>query len=86
MNEQQIQEELESDPFKPLRLHLVSGKTLDILRPDAAMPLRDRLMVFRNMAKQGRFAEGYDLIGYHNIERIEQLDIGRPTGGKRKRA
>jgi hypothetical protein len=86
MKEEHIQEELDAEPFRPLRLHLVSGKTVDLLRPDAAMPLRDRLLVFRNLAAQGRRAEGYDLIAYVNIERIEQLDLGKRMTGKRRPA
>jgi hypothetical protein len=85
MKEEQIKEELDAEPFVPLRLHLVSGKTLDVLRSDAAMPLRDRLLLFRNLAKDGRAAEGYDIVGYQSIERIEQLDLGRPVSNKRKR-
>jgi len=86
VNETQFQEDFYTEPFQPVRLHLVSGKTLDVLRPDMVMPLRDRLMVFRKMAKDGRFAEGYDVIALHSIERMERLDIGKPVTGKRKRA
>jgi hypothetical protein len=86
MTEAHIQEELGVEPFKPLRLHLVSGKTIDVLRVDAAMPLHDRLLVFRNLSSEGRRAEGYDIIAYANIERIEQLDLGKRMSGKRKPA
>ena len=86
MTEEHLQEELGVDPFKPLRLHLVSGKTVDVTRHDAAMPLQDRLLVFRNMSKDRRGAEGYDIIAYANIERIEQLDLGKRMSGKRKPA
>ena len=86
MNEKDLQEELNVDPFKPLRLHLVTGQTVDVLRSDAAMPLRDRLLVFRNMSSEARRAEGYDIIAYANIERIEQLDLGKRMTGKRRPA
>lgn len=86
MTEEHIQEKLAVEPFKPLRLQLVSGKTFDVMRADAAMPLRDRLLVFRNLSTEGRRAEGYDIIAYSNIERIEQLDVGKRMTGKRKPA
>ncbi len=86
MTEEHVQEELGVEPFKPLRLHLVGGKTVDVLRADAAMPLRDRLLVFRNLSAEGRRAEGYDIIAHANIERIEQLDLGKRMTGKRKPA
>jgi hypothetical protein len=86
MTEDQIAEEIDTDPFRPVRLHAVSGKTIDLLRPFSAMPLRDRLLVFRNLARDGRRAEGYDIVAYHSIERIEQLDIGKRLGRKGKTA
>jgi hypothetical protein len=85
MTEDQILEEIETTSFKPLRLHLVSGKTLDVLRPDQVMPLRDRLLYFQNMTADRRAAETYNIVVYQNIERIEQLDVGKhPNGGKRR--
>ncbi len=86
MSDEHFQEDFYTEPFQPVRLHLVSGKTLDIRRPGLVMPLRDRVMVFRGLAKDGRSAEGYDIIALHNIERMERLDIGKPATGKRKRA
>jgi hypothetical protein len=86
MTEEHLMEELDQEPFKPLRLHLVSGKTIDILREGTAWTLNDRLLVFRNPRTIGSSAEGYDVIAYHNIERIEQLEVGGRTQAKRKRA
>lgn len=86
MTEEHIKEELDAEPFIPLRLHLVGGKTVDVLRPDAVMPLRDRLLLFLKLAKNGRAAEIYDIIAYAGIERIERLDIGRTVVGKRKKS
>jgi hypothetical protein len=84
MTEEQIKEEIDIEPFKPLRLHLVSGKRLDVMRPDAVMPMRDRLLLFINLAQSGRGAETYNIVAYQNVERIEQLDIGKRPIGKRR--
>ncbi len=86
LTEKSIRDELEHEPFKPLRFHLVSGKTVDVVRENSAWPLGDRLLVFRNPAPRGVGAEGYDVIAYNNIERIEQLDIGKRNDPKRKHA
>jgi hypothetical protein len=86
LTEKSIKEELEQSPFKPLRIHIVSGKTLDVVREGTAWPLGDRLLVFRNPSAQGVGAEGYDVVAYNNIERIKQLAIGKRTDGKRKPA
>ncbi len=86
MTETNLREELDAEPFVPLRLHLVSGKTIDVHRPSAAWTLSDRLLVFRNPTVAGSSAEGYDVVAYSNIERIEQLRAGTMPRTKRKRA
>src|SRR5690349_19434571 len=74
MTEDDVMNELEREPFAPLRLHLVSGETLHIMGPNAAHPLSNTLLVLRNptMGTATR-AEGFDLVAYYNIERIERL-------------
>lgn len=60
------------DPFVPVRLHSVSGKTIDILRQSTAWMMQNAVLVFQN-AQPGRTkATGYDVITYRNIERLEQ--------------
>ncbi len=86
MTDQNLREELDRDPFTPLRLHLVSGKTVDVLRPGVGWTLSDRLLVFRNPTVAGSSAEGYDVIAYANIERVEQLRAGEARTPKKKRA
>ena len=87
MTENDVIAELEREPFGPLRLHLVSGKTFDILGPNVAHPLTTTLLVLRNptIGKATR-AEGFDLIAYHNVERIERLEPGVLPRKKRKPA
>jgi hypothetical protein len=87
MTEDDVIAELEREPFAPLRLHLVSGKTFDILGPNAAHPLTSTLLVLRNpVLGTATRAEGFDLIAYHNIERIERLEPGTLPKKKRKPA
>jgi hypothetical protein len=85
MTESKLIDGLHVEPFMPLRLHLVSGKTLDIHAPGLAHPLRNALLVLRNPTRSST-ADGYDVVAYANIERIEQLDIGKPVRSKRKPA
>lgn len=86
MTESELTDELQKDPFTPFRLHLVSGKTLDVLGATAAHTLKNALLVLRNPTMGSPRAEGYDVVAYSNIERIEQLEIGGRTSAKRKRA
>lgn len=84
MTEEELLSELTRDPFVPFRLHLVSGKTLDVLGPNTAHTLANALVVFRNPTLGTPRAEGYDVIAYQNIERLEQLQLGkRPTAKRR---
>ena len=86
MNEEALLQELQKDPFIPLRLHLVSGKTVDILVPHGAWTLSYAILVFRNPTVGSPKAEGYDVVAYANIERVEQLSMGNRTKQKRKPA
>ena len=86
MIEEDFVSELTRDPFVPFRMHLVSGKTIDVLGPNTAHTLANALVVFRNPTIGTPRAEGYDVIAYHNVERIELLNLGKRPNLKRKRA
>ena len=86
MTEENMRDELNREPFIPVRLHLVSGKTVDINRQGIAWPLSNRLLVFINAAARGVGADNYDIIPYQNIERIQPLDAEKREPAKRKRA
>jgi hypothetical protein len=80
MTYEDLEPEVTKSPFMPFRLHLVSGKTFDVLYAHAATLLSQTLLVLRNPKADARAAEGYDLIAYSNIERVEQLDLGKSRG------
>ena len=86
MTEEELIAELEREPFVPFRLHLVSGKVVDVLAANAAHTLANSLVVFRNPSIGSQRAEGYDVVAYLNIERIELLDLGKRRITKRKGA
>jgi hypothetical protein len=72
MTYEDLQSQLSRDPFIPLRLHLVSGKTVEIRISDGAWMLRRTVMVHHRRKRPGDDA-GYDVIALRNIERIEQI-------------
>jgi hypothetical protein len=80
MTSEDVRSELEKEPFEPFRIHLLSGKAIDVTSPNAATLLQNSVMVFRNWHQ--RQASGYDVIALRNIERIEQ----RPRTSRRKSA
>ena len=86
MAPKKLQQEIEREPFVPIRLHLSSGKTVDLPHAGAAWPLSYGLMVFHGTTPGRKWATGYDVINYRLIERVEQLDGRRRTGKARRSA
>jgi hypothetical protein len=66
-----VEAELEQVPFIPFRLHLVSGKTLDVMNGGEGWMLQRSILVTR--ARQKREAS-YDVVSLIMIERIERLE------------
>ena len=74
MTSEDVKQELERDPFVPLRLHLASGKTMDLPYPNTAW-LRQNTIVIVHPLRRGTVEIGnYDVIAFRLIERIEQLN------------
>lgn len=71
-----LQAEIEREPFIPVRLHLSSGKRIDIRHVGDLVYLSYGLMVLHRPDPTKRRADGYDLINYRLIERVEQLGNG----------
>jgi hypothetical protein len=71
MTSEDLRAELERDPFMPVDLHLVSGKTVRVAYPGDAVLLQNAVMVIRGKQPGKVSAEGYDIIALRNIERIE---------------
>ncbi len=80
MTSKEFEAELEREPFIPLRLHLVSGKTLKVTWPGAAWLLQNSVLIMRNVKPGERGGDGYDVVSLRNIERIEQISH-RPKSG-----
>jgi hypothetical protein len=80
MTSEDIKQELERDPFVPLRLHRASGKTMDIQYPDSAFLRQNTLLIVHRLAPGSASIGNYDVIAYRLIERIELLDDSRKVG------
>lgn len=69
MTSEDLKSELDKVPFKPLRIHLVSGKSVDVKRDGQAFMLQNAVMIIPDPA-----AERYDILALRNIERIERME------------
>ena len=74
MTSEDIKQELDRDPFVPLRIHLSSGKALDIRFPGTAWTRQNTLLVVHPLAKGTHEIGNYDVVALRLIERIEKLN------------
>jgi hypothetical protein len=75
MTTEDLRSEMERIPFLPFRVHLVSGKTLDVTVTTSIWLLQNAALILDrpiDPADEG----GYNMVSLRNIERLER--IGRP--------
>jgi hypothetical protein len=73
MTSEDLKQELDRDPFVPLRLHLSSGKTMEIEYPDSAFLRQNTLLVVHRVRPRTHEIGNYDVIALRLIERVETL-------------
>jgi len=73
MTPEDIKQELEREPFVPLRLHLSSGQTMDILYTGTAWLRQNTLLVVHPLQRGSAAIGSYDVLALRLIERIEQI-------------
>lgn len=74
MSSEVIKQELEREPFIPLRLHLSSGKTIDVPYPNTAWVRQSTLVIVHPLRRGTAEIGNYDVIALRLIERIEQMN------------
>ena len=78
MTSEDLRSQLDRVPFQPLLLHLVSGDVFEVRNPANVTLLQNTLMIIQD--RDPRFEEdGYDVIAFRNIERIEQARSTRKS-------
>jgi hypothetical protein len=80
MTSEDIKQEIDREPFVPLRLHLSSGQKLDVLDRHTAWVRQHTLLLVYRLRQGTQEIGGYDVIAFRLIERVELLD---GSGGKR---
>jgi len=76
MTTEDLRQEIEREPFVPLRLHLSSGKTMDVEYPNSAFVRQNTLLIVHRLAPNTAAIGNYDVVALRLIERIEQLNEG----------
>jgi hypothetical protein len=71
MTRREVEEELNRVPFVPFRLHLVSGKTLDVNDNGEGWMLEESILITRRRKNR---EPSYNEVSLGAIERIERLN------------
>lgn len=74
MNPETLVNELQRDPFIPVRLHLSDGRTVDILNPGLCFIARLALYAFRPGRRHAMLAEDVDVISLRHIVSVETIE------------
>lgn len=69
MTSEDVRSEVERQPFRPIRFHLVSGKTIDVTEPGQPFMLQNAVMIL-----SASHPERHDIVALRNIERLESLE------------
>jgi hypothetical protein len=72
MTGEDIRSELERIPFIPFRIHLVSGKTVDVTASTITTMLQNAVLILGVSIDQGDEGD-YNVISLRNIERLERI-------------
>ena len=73
MTIEDMKQELEREPFVPLRLHLVSGKVMDIEYPNSVFLRQSTLIIMHRLRPKTQEIGNYDVVALQQIERVETL-------------
>ena len=74
MTKQTINDYMKAEPFRPFRLHLVSGRTFDIRHPELIKVLKNTILVFKAAGNTQDLSDEWDTISLMLIESISHLE------------
>ena len=70
----QILSYVKAEPFRPFRLHMASGKALDIRHPEMIKVGKNFLLVFSFAAGEPDLAEQWESVSMMLTERVSHID------------
>lgn len=84
MHPEVLAEELNRDPFMPLRVHLADDRSLDVRNPGLCFIARLALYTF-NAKPRHALADDVQVISLRNIVSVETLGNGHPRRAPRRK-
>lgn len=76
MTSADVKQEIERQPYVPLRLHLASGQKIDLAYPHTAWLRQNTLLVVYPLERGSHAIGNFDVIALRLIERIEPIGQG----------
>jgi hypothetical protein len=65
---------VKAEPFRPFRLHLVSGRTFDVRHPEMIKVLRSNVLIFKNTGETPDLPDEWESVSLMLIESISRLE------------
>jgi hypothetical protein len=75
MTKQTIQGYIKAEPFRPFRLHLVSGRTFDIRHPEMIKVLQSTILVFKATGDAQDLSDEWETVSLMLMESISHLEV-----------
>jgi len=72
MTSEDIRSEIEQRPFIPFRIHMVSGKTMEITNATVVWLLQNAMLILSPPMDRNEEG-GYNIVSLRNIERLERI-------------
>ncbi len=74
MTPKEIERYMRSEPFRPFRIHMASGRTFDIRHPEMVRVGKHDLVIFTFVADDPRLHDDWDTVSLMLIESISHLE------------
>lgn len=74
MTAQEVFSYLRAEPFRPFRIHMVSGRTFEIRYPEMVRVGRSDLVIFTSVTDNPNVHDHWDTVSFLLIESISHLD------------
>lgn len=65
---------VKAEPFRPFRLHLASGRTLEVRHPETIKVLKSSVLVFKANENASDLADEYDHLSLMLTDSISHLE------------
>ncbi len=72
---------LRAEPFRPIRIHMVSGQTFDIRHPEMVRVGRNSVILFTFVTDDPDVFDHWQTVSLMLMERVAQLDALTPPNG-----